>query len=306
MIARRALLAALPAACSEAREARAATPFALDAAPGPLRPLGGLVLHNGVIGFGGFSGMHLAADLTLTVVSDRARWFSAPLLLRQGRPAALGALRTGALRDARGQPLPGDRDGDAEALVRRPDGGWWLAFEGRHRIVGYTTLDGPGVTVPPPAGLETVPRNGGLETLALLADGRLLAIVERARRGEDAALRSTWLGRPGAWQARAYRPGPGMSPTDAAGLPDGGALVLERRFSVWEGGFTCRIAHVTAAAMSAPVIEGATLLELPPGGPAENYEAIAVLPRDGALWVAVLSDDNDHPLQRSLFLLFRW
>ncbi len=302
---RRALLGALPFAA--AAQDQLATPFDLPARTDALRPLGGLELHRRAIGFGGFSAVHLAPDLTMTVLSDRGSWFAAPLVMRDGRPAGLGAITRGVLHDAQGEPLQRGHQADAEALVRRPDGSWLVAFEGFHRIRAYRRLDGPSATFAGPPGLEAAPANGGLESLALLADGRLLAITETLRDPADRGLRRAWTGGPGAWVARYYRPTEGFSPTDAAGLPDGGALVLERRFSFLEGGFTCRLVHVPRDALAGSgEISGTPVLNLPPDAPAENWEGVAVLPRGREWWVALISDDNENMLQRSLFALYAW
>ena len=293
-------------ACAQAPDGPLATPFELAARPGPLRPLGGLVLNRAAIGFGGFSGLHLDAALELTVISDTGRWFRAPLLMQGERPSGLGALTTGILRDGSGEALGRRRTSDAEALARRPDGSWLVGFERWHRIRAFTALDAPGSFFEAPPGLESAPANGGLEALALLGDGRLLAIAEFQNDPGDAALRRAWLGGPGAWRATAYRPQPGFAVTDAAGLPDGGALVLERRFALIEGGFICRLVHLPPAALAVTPLAGNTLLNFPPDGPSENYEGIAVLRRGPALWLALISDDNQNAFQRSLLLLYAW
>ncbi len=299
---RRALLGALPFAA--AAQEPLATAFDLPARSDALRPLGGLELHRRAIGFGGFSGLYLAPDLALTVISDRGAWFTAPLLMQGEKPIGLGTLRQGLLRDAQGVPLRRGHLADAEALVRRPDGNWLVAFEGLHRIRVYRDLDAPAAAFEAPPGLENAPGNGGLESLALLADGRLLAITERM--GENGRIQA-WTGGPGAWVPRFYRPTPGFAPTDATGLPDGGALVLERRFSFLEGGFNCRLVHVPRAALAGSgEITGAPMLNLPPDAPAENWEGVAVLPRGREWWIALISDDNENLLQRSLFALYAW
>ncbi|MCW8085981.1 esterase-like activity of phytase family protein [Sabulicella glaciei] len=246
-------------------------------------------------GFGGFSGAHLARDMTLTVVSDRGRWWQARL---HPDPLAISEIRHGPLLNTGGRPLVGGA-GDAEALAQLPDGSWLVGFERRHRIWRYQRLDGPARRFPSPPGLEDAPNNGGLESLTLLPDGRLLAIAESL--GSD-SLRAAWLGNDAGWEERLYRPARGFSPTDAAALPNGGALVLERDFSLF-GGFRSRLAHV--ADLSAPVLEGETWLEMPGDAPAENWEAVSVTrTREGVL-VVLLSDDNQNPFQRSLLALYR-
>lgn len=307
VVSRRALLGLLPAsACAQGGAQDYATPFALPARQGPLQPLGGLEFNTARLGLGSFSALHLAPDLTLTAVNDRGRWMRAPLLMRDGRPAGLGTPVTGRLLDGSGEALTRPRSMDSESLARLPDGSWLVGFERWHRIRHFAALDAPGRFFEAPPGLEDAPANGGLEALALMPDGRLLAIAEfQTARGED-SLRRAWLGGPGAWRERAYRPAPGFGVTDAAALPDGGALVLERYYTPLEG-VSARLVHVSREAIAGDsVLEGTPLLRMPPDAPAENWEGVAVLPREGGLWIALIVDDNDNPLQRGLFALFEW
>lgn len=307
-LSRRALLSAVFAAPACARAARPAlaTPFGLPDLPGPLRPLGGLEIDGAVLGFGGLSGLHLAADLTLTAVSDLARFAEFTLALSpELRPTGLALRRAGRLGDGAGRPLARGYAGDAESLARMPDGRWLVGFERWHRIRAYRDLAGPGLYVEAPAGLERAPVNAGLEALAVLEDGRLLAIAEELPPPEAAGLTTAWLGQPGAWRPLAYRPTPAMNPVDAAALPGGGALVLERGFSLF-GGFSGRLCRVTAAALARPdgVLEPEEVLRLAPPLPVDNYEAVATARLDGRTLVALVSDDNENRLQRTLLLLF--
>jgi hypothetical protein len=272
-----------------------------------LELLGGLELDTGAIGFGGFSGLHLDDELRLTAVSDLARWMTARLVLRDGKPAGLSDLRTGRLRDGAGQPLARGYGGDAEGLARLPDGSWLVSFERWHRLRVFRGFHGPGAYVEAPPGLERAPFNGGVEALAALADGAWLLVTEAMPGGADPRLRRAWLGGPGAWKAVSYRAAEGFDPADAAALPDGGAVMLERRFSVL-GGFAGRVVRLTAAQLrdagSGAVLEGEELLRLSPPLPTENYEAVAVARHGGRTLIAVLADDNENLLQRSLLLLF--
>jgi hypothetical protein len=272
-----------------------------------LELLGGLDLDNDAIGFGGFSGLHLDADLRLTAVSDLARWMSAQLVLRDGRPAGLSDLRTGRLRDGAGQPLGRGYGGDAEGLARLPDGSWLVSFERWHRLRAFRGFGGPGTYVEAPPGLDRAPLNGGLEALAVLADGAWLLVTENMPAGPDPRLRRAWLGAPGAWKTVSYRAAEGFHPADAAAMPDGGAVVLERRFSIF-GGFGGRVVRLAAAqlrgAEPGAVLEGEEILRLSPPLPTENFEAVAVARHGGRTLLAVLADDNENMLQRSLLLLF--
>jgi hypothetical protein len=267
-----------------------------------------LVIDAAALGGGGFSGVHLAPDLTLTMISDRGHWAEARLLLDGLTPMGLYPLRHGPLRDEAGRPLPRGFAADAEALVRRPDGTWLVAFERRHRIRAYRRLDGPGLYVAAPPGLEGAPSNGGLESLALLQDGRLFAIAETFTPPERPDLRHAWLGQPGAWMPLYWQPSAGFHPTDAAILPDGSALVLERRFSLL-GGFAAKLIRTAPdafrTAREGAVLRGEVILTLNDAPlPAENWEGIAVTRYGDETLVALISDDNESVLQRNLLLLF--
>ena len=91
----------------------------------------------------------------------------------------------------------------------------------------------------------------------------------------------------------------------AAALPDGGALVLERRFG-WLSGFASRIMRLEAAGLAAPVLAGDEIARLVPPLLSDNFEGIAVAPAGAGLHVLLISDDNFFFLQRTLLLLFRY
>jgi hypothetical protein len=314
---RRGLLLAAPAllvgGCGQAQVATLppARPLALPPLPGSrLEPLGGLVLDNAVLGFGGLSGLHLGDDLRLTAIADVGRWMSARLVLDpQLRPQGLAELRSGPLRDGAGAPLPRGFSGDAEGLARLPNGEWLVSFERWHRLRRYARIDGPAQYVDAPAELAEAPGNGGLEGLAVLADGRWLLVAEGWNvPGHATRVRRVWLGGPQrGWTRLGYRSEEPMDPCDAAALPDGGALVLERSFSVF-GGFRGRLVRLSARqlaeAAEGTVLEGEVVLRLEPPLPTDNYEAVAVARHGGRSLVALLSDDNQNMLQRTLLLLF--
>ncbi|MDB5369552.1 MAG: hypothetical protein JWP20_1110 [Roseomonas sp.] len=287
-------------------DAPPATPLPpLDLPAGsPLQSLGGLLLNRGVIGFRGLSGLHIGPDLALAAVSDTGRWLKARLVLGQDdHPLGLEGLSSGRLSDGLVIGLPGRFSRDAESLARLPDGTWLVGFERWHRIRAYDDIAGWGRPAEAPPGLLRAPLNAGLESLAVLADGRWLAITEGLKDGERNLLRG-WVGVPGQWNAFSYRATPGFVPTDAAPLPDGGALVTERRFSLL-GGFKGRLRRLSAASLKAPrpgaILVPETLLDTLP---AENWEGVTSFPHNGRQLVAMVTDDNELFLQKGLLLLF--
>jgi hypothetical protein len=286
-----------------------AKPLALPPLPpgSRLELLGGLEIDDEALGFGGLSALHLDQDLQVTAVSDLAFWMQARLELRDGRPAGLSGLRTGPLLDGAGHPLHRGYAGDAEALARLPDGTWLVGFERWHRIRAYPRIDGAGSYVQAPPGLEYAGGNGGLESLAVLPGGRWLAITEAMSVPDRPGLRRAWLGGPAQWMPVAYRPAEDFDPADAAPLPDGGALVLERSFSLF-GGFGGRLVRIPAETLRAAgpetVLEGEEILRLAAPLPVDNFEGVSAVRIGDRTLVALVSDDNQNLLQKTLLLLF--
>jgi hypothetical protein len=299
VLRRRGVLAAALGAAVAARPSRAAS--------SSLLVTGVMDIDTRRLGFGGLSGLVVGdagegGVLPLWAVSDRGGWVEATLRLDGGLgPRSLEIRRTGRLADAQGRPLQGEWT-DAEALARLPDGRFLVAFERQHRLWLYDTLASPARPFPTPPGLAEAPRNGGIEALAVLPGGHILALTESLPAGSG--WRRGWIGRFAsggvAWRPLAYRPEQGLEPTAAAALPDGQVLVVERGFSLL-GGFSGRVAMLPAAGGEA--LEGPEVLRFPGDLPAENWEGAAVARLGRRLIAAFLSDDNEYPLQRSLLAL---
>jgi hypothetical protein len=275
------------------------------AALGPFSFKGALALSGQDRAFGGLSGLLIAPDGTLLAVTDQAHWLSARIE-RDGAGLLTGLAEAtlSPMLDGNGAPLRPGRTGDSESLARLPDGRLLVAFERWHRIRVFASPAAPGLFFPAPPGLAALPANAGLEALTVLADGRLLAIAEAASQ-DGTALAWIGAGDGSVWEPRRYRPGPDLAPVDAAGLPGGGVLVLERRVSLLTG-FAGRIAFLPPSALAAAVLEPVELATIAPPLLSDNYEGIAVARRgDGLLDVALVSDDNFSLFQRSILMLLR-
>ncbi|WP_448204257.1 esterase-like activity of phytase family protein [Azospirillum sp. sgz302134] len=284
---------------------------------GALRFRGALELPEGG-GVGGLSGLWVSPDGgRFLALSDLGKTLSGRLTYdAEGRLTGAG--------DFVGRILPVDEDpsyrgrrNDSEEVVRLPDGSWLVSFERNHRILRYAAgpdrPEGAPVRLPTPPGLEAASPNSGIEAMTLLADGRLLAIEE----GDDNGVqeRRAWIGKPGIakpgagtrsdWQPLTYRAAPRFRPTGAAALPDGGALVLERRVSLL-GGWAARIVHVRPESLRpGATMDGVELARLEPPLLVDNFEGIAVRPGpDGDLLVYIVSDDNRSVLQRTYLAMF--
>jgi hypothetical protein len=268
------------------------------AAVGRLRFLGGWRLASDDPRFGGISGLHVEGG-TVLAISDIG------LVTRFALPARAGRL------PVRFDPLvagPGPRsrksNRDSEALMVLGDR-IWVSFERSNMIWRYdrATLAARGSARPAP--MRRLGGNSGVEALVRLADGRVLALVEGRDDGRTLGEAVLFAGDPAeagtpARRLRHRRPA-GYRATDAALLPDGGLLILFRRFT-WYGGFSARLA--LARVGRGGVIESEEIAALAPPLTSDNMEALSVTSEGGRNIVWIASDDNFSPLQRTLLLKF--
>ena len=284
---------------------------------GKLEWRGGIAIASDSRRFGGWSGMLIEdGGKRLLAVSDVAHWLRAEL--RYDAKGMLVGIDGGALdlmQDENGAPFAGGRGIDAESLTRMADGTLLVGFERLHRVLawpGGNELSGGGlagrpIRIPQPPGLEASPDNEGLEALATLADGRVLAISENLAAGDG--LVRAWIGSGSgasmAWQALSYRTVPPFQPTGAAVLPNGDVIVTERTFNPIEG-VRVRVVRLRRDSIApGAIVEPQELARLIAPVITENLESVdaALLP-DGRVGLWILSDDNFNPAQRTILLHF--
>ena len=279
---------------------------------GALRFRGGLELSSDDARFGGLSALLLSEDgARLSAVTDQGHWVTARLIAEaDGAPRALAEAEIGALHGPGGRHLRGKRDTDSESLTRLADGTLAVGFERDHRLwrypAGANPLAGHPEAIPVPARLAAklaaLRSNSGIEALAMLADGALLAIAE-GRREEAASPAFLW--RDGAWSELVYPRVPGFRPTGATTLPGGDLLVIERSFNLFDG-VAIRLQRIAAARIRAgATLSSATLAVLRRPLTLDNMEGVAAR-RNGAgeTLIYLISDDNFRALQRTLLLVF--
>jgi hypothetical protein len=208
------------------------------------------------------------------------------------------------------------RDRDAEAITLAggslSKGTAYIAFEQNDRI-GVFSLD-KGVLGAPTKYLEMPKeaarmRMDGIEALTVLAGGpnkgALVAFAENPLRGEKQ--HRGWI-----WQSGVPKKGFTVSGigdygiTDAASLPDGSVLILERRFR-WFEGVKIRLRHLAASGLKpGGTATGEVLLEANSAMEIDNLEALAVSEgAAGETVITLMSDDNfNRFLQRTVLLQF--
>jgi len=133
--------------------------------------------------------------------------------------------------------------------------------------------------------------------------GTLIAISERGLDGSGNILAFLIGGpRPGSFAVK--RTGD-FDVSDAALLPGGGLLLLERKFS-WTSGLFIRLRRLSLAELRPnAIVDGQVLLEADLGYAIDNMEGLSVHRGSGGETVLTLiSDDNFSALQRTLLLQF--
>lgn len=220
-----------------------------------------------------------------------------PVLGADGQP-----LRDDAMRDSEGMTLV---DGDTR------QGTAYVSFERKHRIARYPfTADrfGPPTgTVPLPAAAKAMVANRGIEAMALIKTGKLegtLVAFAEGRADKNGNLMGWLIGGPTPGGILLKRIG-GFDITDAASLPDGGVVLLERRFRFSEG-IKMRLRRVAAGEIKrGALIEGEVLLDADDSLNIDNMEAIAAhRAASGETMLTLMSDDNFSALQRTLIMQF--
>jgi hypothetical protein len=308
--------------CTQAAELETSRQaIAIDAAPvalsehdpdatrlGDLRYLGGLELTADHPAFGGFSGLWIAPDgARILAVTDKGNWVSGRLTGDPGAPTSVAGAAIGPLGVPSDGPVADARGRDSEAIAERPDGRMLVAFEGRHRILVYgpatrPPVAGPAERVATPPLLARAPANKGAEALAALSGGRLVMLTEGLTAGDS---RIGFLRDGEGWHRLAYPRDPDYAPTDAAQLPGGDLLVLERRFDPL-GGFQVRLRRIAGDTIAPGArLDGPVIAHFRRPYVVDNFEGLAVRTTgDGRTLLYLVSDDNFQPLQRTLLLVF--
>jgi hypothetical protein len=276
---------------------------------GLLEYRGGLQLTSQDPRFGGISSIRLLpGGERVVAITDEGSWLSARLVLRDGSLVGLGDVELGPLLGPDGQAFEGKDTRDAESLALLADGSFVVGFERQHRLLRYPGKSGrpDGVPTPvvAPPGLEQAPFNGGVEALVPLRGGSLLALTEEWKDG-DAVV--GWVGGPTAWARIGYRLDGPLRPSDAALLPSGDVLVLERGYDARRGIVEVQLREIARDALRpGSRLLGRVVALVQPPLTLDNYEGLAVARAGRETRVLIVSDDNFNAAagQRNLLLLF--
>ncbi|PVB61449.1 esterase-like activity of phytase family protein [Labrenzia sp. 011] len=282
---------------------------------GKLTFLGGLELLASDPEIGGLSGLvTLEGGEAFLAATDHGHWVSGRIAQTpEGAPLEVSDVRMAPLLGADGRTLKARWGHDTEALALAGSGLYvtaetknaiyrypWPLATGQEHMLGELALA---------QDIRALPRNTGLEALAAAPDdsplaGNLIAVAESSA-GEGLDLQGYIIGPEGTERFKIRRQD-GFDATDAAYLPDGDLLLLERRFNLVDL-IGLRLRRFPGQAVKpGALLEGELLLEADFGYQIDNMEALAVHRNEGGDTIlTLLSDDNRSFLQRTVLLRFR-
>jgi hypothetical protein len=276
---------------------------------GALEFRGGLVLTSSNKSFGGISSLILHGDGDcFLAASDWGFWFRGRILYENNRPAAIA--------DAVMAPIL-DTDGksslriDSESMAT--DGQWlYVGIERTHRILrfeyGKELFRTPGENVPVPPEIRNLPKNQSLEALVLVPKrfplgGTLLALSES---GLDSAgnIKAFLIGGPTPGKFVIKRRD-AYDISDAALLPQGDILILERKYEL-NCGIMVRIRQIPLSEIKPDaLVDGQIIFEADARYNIDNMEALSIhRSHSGDTILTMMSDDNLLPTQSTLLLQF--
>lgn len=279
---------------------------------GLLEYRGGFVLTSPFKEFGGISGIRVQPDGTnFIALTDKGWWLRGCITYAGTRPTGIADAEMAPILGPDGRPLSTRRWYDTEALAQDGDT-LYVGIERVNRIVkldyGKDGLLARAQAIEVPPQIRTLPNNKGIEGLVFVPrnlplGGTLIAFSERGldRQGNHLAF---LIGgpRPGTFSVKRNND---FDISDAALLPGGDLLVLERKFS-WASGLFIRIRRIALAQIKAgALVDGPALFNADLGHQIDNMEGLSVhRAAGGEIVLTMISDDNFSTLQRTLLLQF--
>ena len=329
LLAGASLVLAIPGVAQAPSRAELPVPIVVEAQPlaafdirdrsshqfGLLEFRGGLVLRSSYRNFGGISAIRVAADgARFIALSDKGWWLRGRIVYEGARPSAIADAEMAPILGADGRPLADRGWYDTESIA--DDGGTlYVGIERVHQILrfnyGKDGLLARGEPIAVPPGMRSLPGNKGLEALVFVPKGAgdkalagtLIAISERGLDNAGNIIGFLIGGRsPGTFTVKRSA---SFDVTDAALLPGGDLLLLERKFS-WTSGLSVRLRRVSLAGIKpGALVDGAVLFEADLGYEIDNMEGLCVhRSTSGETVLTLISDDNFSIIQRTLLLQF--
>lgn len=270
-----------------------------------LRYVAGWALSSRDKDFGGLSALSIDKN-HFTSVSDSGAIlrFSLDEASNRVSHALVSPLPRGCARDVNKQ------DRDSESIAHDPaTGRYWIGFEWRNAICrsdgGLATTQ----RIARPTAMQRWSKTGGPEALVRLRDGRFLIFAEAVSGGAtlpDLLVADRDPTAPETSFDRLFYAPPEhhFSPTDAAELPDGRLIILNRRFEP-PAYFSARLSLLDPIRRGqAGYVSGKVIARFGRPGLTSNFEGVAVSEEGARTFIWLISDDNFLWIEKTYLLKF--
>ncbi|MEM0898687.1 MAG: esterase-like activity of phytase family protein [Pseudomonadota bacterium] len=284
---------------------------------GRLEFAGGLEMTSRQQHFGALSGIAIEPDqAAFTAIADTGFWLTGKL---QRDPATneLMGIQDEVMRPMldENHNVPTNKWGsDAEGIARFPNGDLLVSFERLHRLAWFTE-NRIGELAPfriqePPVPMFELRHNRGFEAIAVgpadsVFDGRIVGVSEKSL-DANRNIMAFVLNEDKSSFEFSVRRTDAFDVTDAAFLPTGQLLILERRFRITDGVSTRMREIQPEDILPGATVDGEIILEADLSYQIDNMEGLEVtMDPDGVPRLTLVSDDNHSLLQRNLIVEFR-
>ena len=276
---------------------------------GDLLYRGGLILSSSCDHFGGISALHIQRDGGwFLAATDRGYWLHGRIVYDDGRPTGIADVEMKPFLGPDGEP---ETRWDVESIA--VDGG--ILYAGIERInsifrfdYGRLGLIAPGRPFAIPQAIKKWPRNQSLEAMVFVPKGHplggtLIVLSEHAL-DEAGNTQALLIGGP-MYGIFTVKRSNGYDISDAALLPCGDILLLERKYS-FRNQSSMRIRRVALRDIKpGAVADGPVLIEADKNFQIDNMEAIGVhRTSSGEIVLTLMSDDNFSSAQRTIMIQF--
>jgi hypothetical protein len=273
---------------------------------------GGLVLTSPMKEFGGLSSIRVQPDgANFIAATDRAWWLRGRITYKGNSPTGIVDAQMAPMLGPDGRTLVARRWYDTEGMAQ--DGGaLYISVERVNRVLrfdyGKDGVRARGRVVDVPRGVRSLPNNKGLEGLVFVPRGLPLggALIGFSERGLDKAGNhlAFLIGGPQPGSFTLARSAD-FDISDAALLPSGDLLVLERKFS-WTTGLFIQMRRIALADVRpGALVNGPVIFEADLRMTIDNMEGLSVHQSpSGEFVLTMISDDNFSAIQRTLLLQF--
>ncbi len=274
---------------------------------GRLTFVGGLILTSKHEEFGGISALRFIEDQNFIAVTDKARVITGTLQRKDGKPSSIKDERITRIKAASGKTITGANDKDAEA-VETVGNQFIVGFERNDRVQRFT-MRGRKLVADDSFALDLnpfeFPNNKGPEAIAWDPETEKLFVFAEYALNEDGNHRGFIVSDGTIEREISVKQHNGYSLTDAAFLPNGDLLFLERYYNPFLGAFM-RLRQVERDTLyNGQPIDGELIAEFNQDYEIDNQEALAVSAIDDeTARLTIVSDDNFSETQRTLWLEF--